>query len=292
MGGLPGGEALAKIADEFGNQTQGMLKSVLDQKDRLQREVEVLTGQIGKLEAQLQSLTDAVAKQQADAMNVVGVVQTAYAAKEQEIMKVFDLAIAGQAKAHEAQMAKYVADEKADRNEARSAQETLISQLEDRLEHAKRIVGIIGNIGVTGNYQKTATEESGAANLWRWITLCAFAVAVAAGGWALFLAHDTDLKLTIARMLFALLVLGVTMYTGKESARHRSNADRAKRVELELASLGSFVESLDKPRQDALREKLTSEYFGKESEPHTVAPLVDPNKLLDLLKDAIAKFGR
>jgi hypothetical protein len=93
-------------------------------------------------------------------------------------------------------------------------------------------------------------------------------------------------------MLFAFLVLGVTVYTGKESARHRSNADRAKRVELELASLGPFVESLDKPKQDALREKLTSEYFGKEAEPHSTTPVIDPNSLVDLLKTAIGKLSK
>jgi hypothetical protein len=292
VGAAPGGEVLAKIANEFGNQTQGMLKSVLGERDRLQREVEALISQIGKLSTQVQTLTEAVAKQQADAMNVVQAVQTAYSAKEQELQKAFDGVVAAQAKAHDTLVEKHLADAKVARDSASAEQQVLISQLEERLARAKRIVGIIGNIGVTGNYQETARQEAHAADVWRRVTLGAFIVATAIGAAALWLAHDADIKLTVARMLFALLILGVTVYTGRESARHRSNADRAKRVELELASLGPFVESLDKERQDALREKLTSEYFGKETEPHQVTPIVDPNKLVDLLRDSIGKFRK
>jgi hypothetical protein len=292
VGEAPGGETLAKIADEFGNQIQGMLKAVLVERGKLQQEYERLLAQMGRLEAQAQTLGEAVAKQQAEAMNVVQAVQTSYSAKEQQLQKVFDASIAAQTKSHDLLVEKHTTEATADRAAAKAAQDKLIVELEERLAHAKKIVGIIGNIGVTGNYQKTAQDEGAAADLWRRVTLGAFAVAVISGGIALFLAHQADFKLTVARMLFAFLVLGVTVYTGKESARHRSNADRAKRVELELASLGPFVESLDKPKQDALREKLTSEYFGKEAEPHSTTPAIDPNSLVDLLKTAIGKLSK
>jgi peptidoglycan hydrolase CwlO-like protein len=135
VGSVPGGEALARIADELGNQTQGILKSILGERDRLQKEVERLVGQLGKLDGQVQTLTEAVAKQQAEALNVVKSVNTAYAAKEQEFQKAFDTATAAHAKAHEALAAKHDEAAKKDRESSNAAQKKLIQELEERLAH-------------------------------------------------------------------------------------------------------------------------------------------------------------
>ncbi len=48
---------------------------------------------------------------------------------------------------------------------------TLLSQLKAKKDEAANLVQIIGNIGVTGNYQKIAIEEKTTANRWRNIAL-------------------------------------------------------------------------------------------------------------------------
>lgn len=285
-------DAIGKITDEFTSQTQGVLKAVINERTRLQKEVEALVGQAGKLGEQVQSLSEAVAKQQAEAMNVVKAVETAYAAKELDFKKQFDAATTAHNKAHEDLKKTLTEEMKVDRDAAKSEQGEVMIEMRGHLAHARKLLGVIGNVGVTGNYLETATKEASSANVWRWITLGAFIAAAAVGALTLWLAQTADFKLTAARMAFAILILGVTVYTSRESARHRTNADRAKRVELELASLGPFVESLDKSKQDLLREKLTSEYFGKELEPHKVAPTIEPKDLVVLLKAAIDRLGK
>ena len=47
----------------------------------------------------------------------------------------------------------------------------LVTSLQTKLEEAKKIVSVIGDIGVTGNYQRIANEHKATANLWRWITI-------------------------------------------------------------------------------------------------------------------------
>lgn len=280
-------ESLGRLADDYKNQMQGALKTIIDEKTRLQQHVAALSAQINTLTQQTQELVGVVATQKAEAQVTVQSLQATYAAKEQEFTKAFQESQAINLSKFEKELTEQRSSVTEELNSTKQKSVNLIQDIEEQRAHAAKIVRIVGNIGITGNYQETATIERTAADRWRLVTLGAFAVSVSVGGAALFSAHDVDVKLTVARLLFAFLVLGVTVYTGKESARHRSNADRAKRVELELASLGPFIESLDKGSQDELRKKLTDQYFGKDGEPHNYTPMVEPTELIDLLKSAI-----
>jgi hypothetical protein len=109
------------------------------------------------------------------------------------------------------------------------------------------------------------------------------------GVWALATAHTVDWTLVIARMLFAFIVASVTLYTGRESARHRTNADHARRTELELASLGPYVDGLEPAQKNALRTKLAERYFGNPAEPHVAKSVLTAKEIVDLLRAAIEK---
>jgi hypothetical protein len=74
------------------------------------------------------------------------------------------------------------------------------------------------------------------------------------------------------RLLYAIAVTAPAWYAAKESARHRSNADSARRTELELASLGPFIELMPEEKKIAIREALVEKYFGNGTVPHEVIP--------------------
>jgi hypothetical protein len=285
-------DSLGRLTDDYKHQVQGVLKTVFDDRARLQQEVAALSALIQSLNAQAQELAGTVAKQKAEALVTVQSLQATYAAKEQEFAKAFDTTQATNATRFDKELSEQRESAASDRTQTKERSDNLIRDLEGQRDHAAKIVRIVGNIGITGNYQETASVERVSADRWRLVTLGASTVSVVVGAAALFYAHEVDVRLTVARILFAFLVLGVTVYTGKESARHRSNADRAKRVELELASLGPFIESLDKSAQDELRKKLTDQYFGKDGEPHSYTPMVEPTQLVDLLKSAISALKK
>jgi hypothetical protein len=174
---------------------------------------------------------------------------------------------------------------------------TILEELNRKLAEARTLVGLVGDTAITGNYQITATKETKEANLWRWITLVVFVLAGVVGALALVeLANKTiTWEVALVRVLFGGLVASVAFYTGSESARHRTNGDRAKRVELELASLGPFLEDLPKEKREEIRQALAAKYFANDGAAHEVGGVVSAKDALALAEksiDALQKIGK
>lgn len=170
----------------------------------------------------------------------------------------------------------------------------LLRELEEQKKQAAKIVQIVGNIGVTGNYQNRAERELWQANLWRWITLALFTAGVVMVTVNLVLNFKGTIDLTalIARFAIAVTIALPALYTARESARHRTNADRAKQTELELASLSPFLEALDADKRKEIIGALAPSYFGQHVEGHEVkAPvsLDDVQKMVVAVTELVTK---
>lgn len=167
-----------------------------------------------------------------------------------------------------------------------SKSDALIRVLEDQRDKAARIVQVVGNIGATGNYQRIANDEANEANLWRWITIGIFAAGLSVAGatfvkfWGVPFTTDTGLSVLV-RLLYAVAITAPAWYTARESARHRTNSDRARQTELELASIGPFIELMPEEKKIEIRERLTPLYFGRIIETHTVSHPFDPTVIKD-----------
>ncbi len=165
----------------------------------------------------------------------------------------------------------------------------LLSELEEKKEEAANLVQIIGNIGVTGNYQKIAIEEKSTANRWRNIALILMLIMVGIIAATVFISvkEGFDWKIAIFRIIAA-LILGVpAAYAARESAKHRSNETHNRSAELQLASLDPYLEKLPEEQKHQIKEKLTDKFFGLESRAiHDNEP-VTYNALVDLIKLAI-----
>jgi hypothetical protein len=138
---------------------------------------------------------------------------------------------------------------------------------------AKRIVQIVGNVGVTGNYQNRAQSERNQANYLRLGAVAFFvvgAIILAASVWASFDGEFNAMEL-LARAVVALTISAPAFYLAKESARHRSNADQAKQTELELASLTPFLEALPEEKRQEVIGSLSGAYFGTKIEKHDIS---------------------
>ncbi len=62
--------------------------------------------------------------------------------------------------------------------------------------------------------------------------------------------------------------------------------------ELELASLGPFIESLPEESRNALKEKLTERYFGNQIETHDIKQALDLDGVIKLIQSVAAAGGR
>ncbi|PMG27081.1 hypothetical protein BCU94_05850 [Shewanella sp. 10N.286.52.C2] len=167
----------------------------------------------------------------------------------------------------------------------------VLDALEAKKLEASNLLQIIGNIGITGNYQNIANNEKKAADNWRKIALGLMIGMVLIIGITIFIsaADGFDWKLALFRVGAAFVLAVPAAYAAKESAKHRSLENHNRRSELELASLDPFLEKLPKETRDKVKEELTKKFFGLNStEPKTEDP-VSNEAIFDLLKTAIGK---
>lgn len=143
----------------------------------------------------------------------------------------------------------------------------LIKKLTFKLEEANKIVNVIGNVGVTGNYQLIANEHKSTANFWRWMAISFMAVFSGLLIWTIFeLSKGTfDWTKSLIRLVAAAALSYPATYAARESSRHRRLETVSRTAELELASLNPFIELLPEDKKQTIKEKLVEKYFGNNS---------------------------
>lgn len=141
----------------------------------------------------------------------------------------------------------------------------IIEKLEKKLAEAKNIVNIVGNVGVTGNYQKIANEHGKSANNFRWVALGFMVIMSGLLIYSIIELSSSEFNIykTLVRILAASVLTYPAVYTARESTRHRNLETQNRNLELELASIGPFIELLPEEKKQKIKEELVSKYFGK-----------------------------
>lgn len=144
----------------------------------------------------------------------------------------------------------------------------VIEILQLKLAEAKKIVSIVGNVGVTGNYQKIADDHKLSANIFRWI---AMGFMILMSGLLVYsildlASADFNLYKSIVRILAAAILTYPAVYASRESTKHRNLETLNRNMELELASIGPFIEFLPDEVKLKVKEELANRYFGRQHE--------------------------
>lgn len=267
--------ALLKAQADF---SQGVIQELAKTRDELANDLVDIIEKSGVLSKKLDEAIEIAAKERAEASAAVAKLEQVFTQAEGARQVVFDAAIVEQQGLHKEEM----------KLQAYIASNTL-GEISNFRDEAARIVQVVGNIGVTGNYQLIANSEGKQANFWRWATIGIFgtgiliAVATFLKFWFEPFTPDSAVSVLI-RLFYAIVITTPAIYTARESARHRTNADRAKQTELELASIGPFIELLPEESKVAIRTGLTSSYFGRTTEAHTVSSPLDPEHIKSLVE--------
>lgn len=296
LSGLSGGlarlpdSAIGQLFDDIRTRSSTTIHALKQEKDALSNKIAELTALITAQEQKIAELSTAVETQKKEAIAVASEVRTAYNKTETELRKEFDNSLATMRQGYS----------EFETISKQSADDTL-ANLKRKEEEAKQIVQVVGNVGVTGNYKNIANIEGDAANRMRWATIAFFGagVVIAFVSLAAHLFPDFS-PIAIApagpwelvlRLVTALAVAAPAFYTARESARHRTNSDRARQRELELASLGPFIELLPEATRQDIVKKMTDRYFGTEVEPHeakTILSAKDVSNFLTQLNELVA----
>lgn len=164
-----------------------------------------------------------------------------------------------------------------------------VKTLQAHCDHAKEIVGIIGNVGATGNYQKIANKQKYEADLFRWIAVGCFGAMIVVAIIVICMSFgtgQTGWDMMLFRVLTAAIFAAPGVYCALESRKHRKIEQENRRLELEMASVSPFLEKLNNPEKASeILAELAPEYFGKHASEHCSAPLINiDGKAVDLKK--------
>lgn len=142
----------------------------------------------------------------------------------------------------------------------------LINKLNAKLAEANKIVNIVGNVGVTGNYQNIANQHKTSANFFRWVALSFMVVMSILLIWSIIdlSKGEFDIYKSLIRILAAALLTYPAIYASRESNKHRILETQNRNLELELASIGPFIELLPEDKKQAIKEDLVKKYFGNQ----------------------------
>jgi hypothetical protein len=126
--------------------------------------------------------------------------------------------------------------------------ETLVSEITAMKDRSAELVGAIGITGTAERYGKEFDDQKATANKWRMVTLGLGVLAAAA---AVVAAFDHNATTAGTKLAIAVLLGGVATYTARQSARHRSREEHARRLQLDLTAFPVFIEALPEEDRDA-----------------------------------------
>jgi hypothetical protein len=260
---------LGEIIDSVQERSRETIAQLENQRRELEKRIGELADQIGNQNARLNELDETNSRIKAESAASVANLETIFNRNQMERDNSFNDLVNEARETLDASI-----------NTMESDTVDLVETLKRHRDEAARIVQVVGDIGVTGNYQKIATKETNQADNWRMITMALFAGGLVIAGFTFYkFYHEpvtpTNTLAIVVRLLYALAIAAPAFYTARESARHRTNADRAKQTELELASLGPFIELMKSEDKDDIRKSLIKSYFGRQIDPHEIKTIID-----------------
>ncbi len=251
-----------KIAD-FEKTAKSKYKSLEKDKDELRTEIEKFKTDLTTKETQIQKLLKLIEGKETEIQNLNSTFQTNFNNIKSEHNQNFEN------------------DKKTYRSEIDKAKETFreeidelkesididttetVKQLNTKLREAKTLVNLIGNVGVTGNYQNIADSHKKSANFWRFMAIVFMTVFSILLVWTIIdlSAKGFDWTKSLIRIIAAAALSYPATYAARESSKHRKLETINRNSELELASINPFIEGLSDDKKQVIKEKLVEKYF-------------------------------
>lgn len=260
---------MGELIDSVQERTRETIAQLDQQRRELEERISVLAGEISGQDSRLDELNETTSRIKAESAASIANLETIFNRNQTDRDNSFATLVN---EAKESLQASIVLMD--------SQTSELVDRLKRHRDEAARIVQVVGDIGVTGNYQNISVKETNQANVWRRITMALFGGGLVIAAFTFYkFYHEavtpTNTLAIVVRLLYALAIAAPAFYTARESARHRTNADRAKQTELELASLGPFIELMRDEDKDEIRKSLIKSYFGRQIDPHEIRTILD-----------------
>jgi len=252
-----------KIAN-FEKTAKSKYKSLEKEKDELKSEIENFKTDLSTKETEIQRLLKLIEGKESEIQNLNSTFQTNFNNIKSEHNQSFE----NDKKTYRTEIDKAKESFRDEIDELKNNIDTdttnIITQLNTKLTEAKKLVNLIGNVGVTGNYQNIANGHKDSANFWRVMAIVFMSVFSALIVWTIIdLSADGFVwTKSLIRLVAAAALSYPATYAARESSKHRKLETINRNAELELASINPFIEGLTDDKKQIIKEKLVEKYFG------------------------------
>jgi hypothetical protein len=166
------------------------------------------------------------------------------------------------------------------------AAQAVLNRIEEHKVAVEKLVGVIGNLGVTSGYQKIANRAQKAMYLWQALTVLAL-------GGLIFVAYVISFAPPVSESVFfqglsTRVFLSITVgifaaYAARQASNNLEIERRNRKLALELEALGPFLAPLPIEMQNKFRADMGERSFGI-PDGDTRTPK-DPVTAIDMLKE-------
>ena len=167
----------------------------------------------------------------------------------------------------------------------------ILADVEKKRTHVEKLVGVIGNLGVTSGYLRAANQARWAMWGWQAATLAALITLSTLAYKTLGVLEDRGGRFSwggFAGRALLLVSLGViAAYSGFQADKLFSDERRNRKLALELEAIGPYLAPLPVEDQNKFRVQIGERSFGREPEVHEHRK--SPTSVLDLFKSKESK---
>jgi hypothetical protein len=294
------GSALTAAAADFAKQTSGLLITLEEKAKNFSEQVKSVVQTSKTIEQRLSQQEQVIQQQKGRLDEAISQFQKQFSDSEASRRKQVEQSEqkhTAQFNAFQEEITKQVkslVDQKQSEVQAvltqfRNQAEQTITELESRKKQAADLVQVTANITVTGDYETLAAHERTSANFWRWVAISSMIALVVAAILIIEVSirlSTFDWKLMAFRYLNAIVFILPAAYAINESARHRKMEHRYRRMQLELASIDPFLESLPKEQRDGLKKTLAERIFAQPETPEE-KPAIGVKQAFGLVEKAV-----
>ncbi len=149
------------------------------------------------------------------------------------------------------------------------AAKSVLLQIENHRADVEKLVGVIGDLGVTSGYVKTANYARKALWFWQGVAVLAMAGVIGAA-YELFIPQSQvfSWEALPGRVLLLLTVGVLAAYAAFQADKYHRTEDRNRQLALELAAIGPFLAPLPPEKQIEFRLGLGVKTFGQNGGSH------------------------
>ena len=157
----------------------------------------------------------------------------------------------------------------------------------DRKAEVEKLVGVIGNLGVTSGYLTTANEARRTVRIWQIITVGAMLILIEIAYFAFLPAIKAEFSWPsfAGRVFVALTVGALAAYAGTQADKYQKIERYNRRLALELEAIGPYIAPLSEDKQADFRIKVGERSFGQGEGVHSDLDTKSPTTVADIITD-------